>query len=78
MEIIFTSQSKEGEKERTCEAFVLWGILESAISQNMAQRDDLIDAFITDEMTAGKTHGSFLATLSAWLPIEYQLMRRLN
>lgn len=34
------------------------GAQESAISQNMAQRDHLTDRFITDKMTGGTTHGS--------------------
>lgn len=52
---------------------MLWGILESVISQNMAQRNDLIDAFSTDRMTAGITHGSFLAILLSWILYEYQV-----
>lgn len=65
MEMISTSQSgKRKADDKICDSVVLWGILESAISQNTAQRDDLTDAFITDRMTGG-THVSFPTTVLA-------------
>lgn len=75
MEMISTTQSRVKEvgvkREKICEAGVLRGIWESAISQNRAQRDDLTDAFIKGRMTGGAAHGSFPTTLSVCLAGEY-------
>lgn len=58
--MISTTQSRVKEvgvkRVKICEAGVLRGIWESAISQNRAQRDDLTDAFIKGRMTGGVQH----------------------
>lgn len=70
-----TSQSREGENKSKKNLWrMLWGIVDSAISQTLAQRDDVTGAFIIDRRISGRTHGSFQATLSTRLPTEYQFM----